>query len=174
MLLSETYDVARVLLGDLDASGIRQFSDATLAQTARAAVQLGKVPGLTLTVDRQGVEPEPATNQFALLTYWMAKLLVAPNAEGYSFRTRALAEKFGHQRDLLGEFGARIHELENGTGAFSSWQSYYTWMWGMAGLPVGGVLTDVNVRAPFFTASITRAGAQISGGGQTQPLGGGG
>ncbi len=173
MLLAETYDVTRILLGDLDAT-VQHYSDPTLALTSRAAIQLGKVPGIALTLDRTGVTPDPTTPQFALWTYWMAKLLATPTPDGYSFRTRAFSERFGHQRDLLGELGARIHELENGEGAFSSWQSYYCWLFGMEGLPVGGILTDVNVRAPFFTATITRAGAQISGGGQTMNVGGAG
>lgn len=164
MLLTETYDVTRILLGDLDAA-VKQFSDATLGQAAVAVVRLGKVTGLSLTEDRTGVTPDPTTPQYALLTYWMAKLLVTPSTDGYSYRSRAFSERLGHQRDLLGELGARIHELENGTGAFAAWQSYYCWLLGFDGLPVGGVLTDVSIQAPFYSASITRAGAQISGGG---------
>lgn len=173
MLLTDTYDVTRLLLGDLDAT-VRQFADSTLAVSARSVIQLGKIVGVNLTVDRLGVEPDPTTAQFALWCYWQAKLLLNPSPDNYSFRTRAFAEKFGHQRDLLGELGARIHELENGTGVFSGWQSYYTWLIGMEGLPVGGILTDVNIRAPFFTATVTRAGAQISGGGTSVAVGGGG
>jgi hypothetical protein len=96
----------------------------------------------------------------------MAKLLHTPTPTDVSYRTRAYAQKFGSQRDLLSELNARIHELENGGGAFSGWQSFYCWLAGMDGLPVGGVLTDVNINAPFWTATVTRAGAQISGGGQ--------
>lgn len=164
MDLTETYDVARILLGDFDAV-VQQFSDTTLRNAARAVVRLGKVSGLALSADLNSVSPEPTTAQFALLSYWMAKLLITPTPDGYSYRSRAFSERFGHQRDLLGELGARIHELENGEGAFAGWQSYYCWLLGFEGLPVGGVLTDVNIRAPFYTATITRAGAQVSGGG---------
>lgn len=164
MDLTETYDVARILLGDFDAV-VQQFSDTTLLKAARAVIRLQRLPTLSLSLDQMAVTPDPTAAQFALLTLWQAKLLITPSPNGYSYRTRAISERFGDNRNHIAEMERRIHELENGEGAFSGWQSYYCWLLGFEGLPVGGVLTDVNIRAPFYTATITRAGAQISGGG---------
>ena len=50
-----------------------------------------------------------------------------------------------------------IHKLENGD-MFSGWQNYFTWLSGMAGLPLAEVLTDMHVEAPLWNATLTREG----------------
>jgi hypothetical protein len=155
----------RVLLGDLDPSTFA-YPDLTLANGVRSAILMNKVPGFALTVDQNNVTPDvigPGTNPntFALIVYHTVRLFVMNNPDRYSYKTRVLSESFGSTQNFLTTLELDIHKLENGT-KFDGWISYHSWVAGMAGLPVGLVLTNVNVKAPFFTANVSTAGVTIT------------
>lgn len=160
MDISLTYPVLRVMMGDLDPS-VQRYPDPTLAQGVRAAVALNKLgtTGVTYTIpDGENITPDITNpNTFALLCYHTAKLFIDPEWERYSFRTRAFSESFGSRNRFLMTLEMEIHMLENGA-MFSGWQNYFTWLSGMAGLPLAEVLTQMNVQSPLWTATLTREG----------------
>ena len=149
------------MLQDFDASA-RKYPDDVLADGVRTAVQLNKLPGYTLTVDSNGVTPDISDpNQFALLVYHTARLFVMGLPDRYAFKTRGFSESVGSLHRFLNAIEQDIHELENGT-AFSGYQSYYAWLHGMAGLPLGEVLAQFNVQSPLWTATFTRDGMKVA------------
>ena len=77
MDVSLTFPVLRVMMGDLDAA-VRRYPDEVLRDGVKAVVQLAKLPGYTLTVDGQGITPDPDPNRFALVCYHTAKMFVDP------------------------------------------------------------------------------------------------
>ncbi len=156
MDLSLTYPCLRIMLGDLDPS-VRRYSDPTLCDGVKTAILFNKLPGYTLTLDKTGVTPEPDPNHFALLCYHTAKLFVDPEHDRYAFRTRAFSESFGSRNRFVQTLEMEIHKLENGE-MFSGWQNYFSWLSGMAGLPLAEVLTDMHVQAPLWNATLTREG----------------
>lgn len=166
MAIELVYPTLRVALGDWDPS-VQQYSNGTLLNAVRAAVQLRRLPAVTLSADQNSVTPDLAAasadpNQFALLVLHSCRLFQLPANGRYSFRQRSgVSESFGGNKDLLQTLEYEIHNLENGT-AFLGWQSYHAWMSGMAGLPVGLELTHINVAAPFFTVSLSTGGASVS------------
>jgi hypothetical protein len=155
------YRPLRIMLRDFDPS-VRQYPDEVLADGVRTVVSLGHVKPYALTVDELGITPEFATpNPFALVTYHTAKLFVQSQPNGYAYHTRAYAERFGDLNRFLSTLEAEIHKLKSGT-AFSGWQSYYAWLHGMAGLPLGEVLAQFDVQAPLWKATFTRDGMRVA------------
>src|SRR5438309_1983883 len=143
------YPTLRVLLQDVGPD-VFQYPDATLLQGLRAALTLQRIPGFGLTPDQNNITPDMIgtgtdPNKFALLIYHTCRLFIMGQPEGYSYKTRAMAEKFGSLKLFLQSLENDIHKLENGT-MFLGWQSYHAWINGMMGLPAGLVLTDVNVK----------------------------
>ncbi len=159
------YVTLRVFLDDLDPETFA-YPDATLLNALRAALLLNKLPGYTLTPDQNAVTPDLLAaganpNNYALLVYHTVRLFHLGQRDRYSYKTRAVSESFGSMREALLALELDLHQLENGT-LFLSWQSYHSWVAGMAGLPAGLVLTNVNVKAPFFTANVSTAGVTIT------------
>lgn len=155
--ITQFYRPLRILLGDADPV-VKRFPNEVLGDGVRTAVQLNKLPTYALSVDELSIDPEITNpNKFALLTYHTARLFVSPVPEKYSFRTRAFGESFGSVRHHLQTLELEIHRLENGT-MFSAWQNYFTWLSGMAGLPLAEVLTDMVAEAPLWHATLTREG----------------
>ncbi len=151
----------RMMLGDLDPS-VRRYPDGTLRDAVKTAVVLNKLPGYSLSLDQTGIEPDLVgagldPNRFALLCYHTVKLFVDPEHDRYAFRTRAFSESFGSRNRFLQTLELEIHKLENGS-MFSAWQNYFTWLSGMAGLPLAEVLTDMHVNAPLWNVTLTREG----------------
>jgi hypothetical protein len=148
------------MMGDLDPT-VQRYPDATLAQGVRAAISLNKLAstGITYTIpDGENTSPDITDpNTFALLCYHTVKLFLDPEYDRYAFKTRAFSESFGSRNRYLMTLEHEINFLENGD-MFSGWQNYFTWLSGMAGLPLAEVLTDMEVQAPLWTATLTREG----------------
>ena len=153
----------RIMLGDLDPS-VQRYPDLTLQAAVRTALVLGKVrgyaldlaagvPSVTPDMVGEGLSPDP----FALLCYHTCKLFMDSQPDRYAFRTRALSESFGSVHRFLQSLEMEIHRLENGA-MFSGWQNYFSWLSGMAGLPLAEVMTDMHVQAPLWNATLTREG----------------
>jgi hypothetical protein len=152
-----TYVPLRLMLGDLDPS-VQRYPDAVLADGIRTALLLNKLPGYGLTVDGGAITPDVTdANRFALLLYHTVKLFVDPEHDRYAFRTRGFSESFGSRNRFLMTLEHEIHKLENGD-MFSGWQNYFSWLSGMAGLPLAEVLTDMHVQAPLWNTTLTREG----------------
>ena len=96
-----------------------------------------------------------------MLVYHTTKLFVAARPERFSFRTRAYSESWGSISRYLSTIEAEIDALENGD-KFSSYQSYYSWIHGMVGLPLGEVLAQFDVQAPLWKATFTRDGMRVA------------
>jgi hypothetical protein len=161
MDISITYVNLRIMLGDLDPT-IQRYPDAVLGGGVKTAIQLNKLGGTgviyTLTPDGAGITPDITDpNTYALLCYHTVKLFVDPEHDKYAFRTRAFSETFGSRSRFLNTLEHEIHKLENGE-MFSGWQNYFSWLSGMAGLPLAEVLTDMHVNAPLWNATLTREG----------------
>lgn len=155
--ISEFYETLRFLLGDHDPT-IQQYPDAVLAAAVRSTIRLQKVPGLAVDLDLMQLTPgiqEP--NQWALVAYHVAVGFIASHPDQYAYNTRALSERFGGWIAARDELKRNIYKLENGT-MFSGWINYYTWLAGMAGLPLGLVMAQLTVRAPFYTVAISTDG----------------
>jgi hypothetical protein len=151
----------RIMLGDLDPS-VQRYPDATLSDGVKTTVLLGRInsigPIYTLTPDESGITPNIGDpNTFALLIYHTAKLFVDPEHDRFAFRTRGFSESFGSRNRFLSTLEIEIHKLENGE-MFSGWQNYFSWLSGMAGLPLAEVLTDMHVNAPLWNTTLTREG----------------
>jgi hypothetical protein len=159
MDISLTYPNLRIMMGDLDPT-VRRYPDATLAQGVRCAITLNKLAstGIRFVIpDGINIAPDPDPNAFALLCYHTVKLFVDPEHDRYGFKTRAFSEIFGSRNRFLSTLEMEIHKLENGA-MFSGWQNYFSWLSGMAGLPLAEVLTDMHVQAPLWNATLTREG----------------
>ena len=155
--IAEFYETIRFLLGDHDAT-IQQYPDAVLVQSVRLIIRLNKVPGVTVATDVTQLTPAITDpNQWALVAYHTVKGFVDSNPDRYSYKTRAIGESFGSWRNFLDELKLNIYRLENGT-MFSGWVKYYTWLAGLAGLPLGLVLAQLRVRAPVYTVGISTDG----------------
>ncbi|HXP62044.1 MAG TPA: hypothetical protein VN829_16225 [Dongiaceae bacterium] len=156
-----TYVPLRLMLGDLDPS-VQRYPDGTLRDAVKTVLLLNKLPGYAVGLDGVSVDPDLVgpgldPNKFALLCYHTVKLFVDPEHDRYAFRTRAFSESFGSRNRFLQTLEMEIHKLENGD-MFSGWQNYFSWLSGMAGLPLAEVLTDMHVNAPLWNATLTREG----------------
>lgn len=151
----------RILLMDYDPS-VQQFPDTVLDNATRTTLSFGKVPKYSLTPDTNGVTPDVTNpNDFALISYHTARFFVAPRPDRFAFKTRPYSESTGSFAKYLQTLEMEIHNLENGT-MFSAWQSYFAWLHGVAGLPLGEVLAQFNLQAPLWVATFTRDGMRVA------------
>ncbi len=119
------------------------------------------MPGYAVDTDQSQLTPEVTDpNKWALVCYHTVKGFVDNNPDRYSYKTRAVGESFGSWRNFLDELKINIYKLENGC-MFSTWQTYYTWLAGMSGLPLGLVMARLNVRAPFYTVGLSTDGITV-------------
>lgn len=155
--IADFYETIRFLLGDHDAT-VQQYPDGVLLKAVRSTIRLQQIPGYAVAPDQVNLTPEVTdANHWALIAYHTVKAFVDNNPDKYSYKTRAMSESFGSWRDFLDELKTNIYRLENGT-MFSTWQSYYTWLSGISGLPLDLVLTRLSVRAPFYDVSVAVSG----------------
>ncbi len=142
-------------MGDLDPT-FRRYSNDTLDTAVKAVVRMGRVPGYT--VSGNSILPGVTNpNHFALVVFRVCEALIAHTPDSYQFRTRALSERFGSQFDFINTIAMEIHKLINGS-MFGAWQTFYDWQMGMAGLNLAAVMTEMNVSAPFYSASLSVGG----------------
>ncbi len=162
------YPTLRVLMEDYTAP--YQYPDATLLQGVTGMLLMNKLPGYSspdganITPDIVGANVNPCTgaNLFALAIYQTVKLFYMPKPDLAAYGDRTVKTKYsGAAKRFLTHLELEIDALIN-CAKFDGWQSYHNWVAGMAGLPVGLTLTNVNVRAPFFTANVSTAGVTIT------------
>ena len=122
--LSDLYDDVRALTGDFKK---RLYQDSAIASVMRTQLRLGRVKDgcnrWTVLPDGQTISPSILNTDiqpYSLLVYHTALTLVTPNLAGYSYRTRALSERFGEQKDFLAEMKNVIYELEDGEQAYAT------------------------------------------------------
>lgn len=165
----------RFLLDDWDMSVPYRYPDMVLDDAVRTMVSLGKLNcsvysssvGYTLSPDQNGIDPDWSQNPqgynlFALGTYHTTLLFLGPMPEKYALRTRGISETRGSLYRHVEKMEAEIHRLENGEGLFSGYQSYYSWICGISGLPVGEILARFDVESPLWTATFTRDGMRVA------------
>jgi len=165
----------RILLDDWDSSVPQRYPNQVLDDAVRSMVTLGKLnnsvysaaAGYSLTPDESGINPDWSDNSqgfnlFALGTYQTALLFLRPQRSRYSYKTRPISESFGDLYRHIETMEADIHRLENGEGLFSGYQSYYSWIGGIAGLPIGEVLAQFDVQSPLWKATFTRDGMRVA------------
>ena len=167
----------RILMDAWDASVTYRYPDTVLTGAVQAMVRLGKMnnsiysanTGYTLSPDGGGIDPDwsglPAplqANLFALGTYQTCLIFLRSKPEKYSFRTRQLAESTGSLHRYVETMEADVHRLENGESLFTGYQSYYSWLTGIAGLPLGEVLAQFDVESPLWKATFTRDGFRVA------------
>jgi hypothetical protein len=154
------YRPLRIFLQDFDAT-VRQYPDGVLSDAVCTTLQMGKVPGYLLTPDEASVTPDPTTQAFSLITLHTVRLFTMSRPSQYKWATRGLEERFGSYDRFLTTLESDIHQLENGE-SYSAWQSYYAWLHGQAGLPLGEILAEFNVQAPLWKATFTRDGMRVA------------
>ncbi|HEX3800246.1 MAG TPA: hypothetical protein VH413_16240 [Verrucomicrobiae bacterium] len=150
----------RVTLGDFDKS-FPNYSDEAIDDVVRTKLMCGEVPGQKLGMDRKSILPgitQPC--DLARLMYKAALTFKAPETAQYSYRTRAIEEKFGREDFFIRELQNAIYELDNGR-MFDSFQSFYGWVNALRGLDIWGLMTDMNVNAPVMAVSIGPAGITV-------------
>lgn len=165
----------RILLDDWDSSVPQRYPNTVLDDAVRCAVTLGKLnnsiystaAGYTLTPDESGIDPDwsgvpTGYNLFALGTYQSALMFLDNQRSRYSYKTRPISESFGDFYRTIAKMEAEIARLENGDGGFSGYQSYYSWIGGVAGLPLGEVLAQFDVQSPLWKATFTRDGMRVA------------
>jgi len=147
VLLSDWYEVVRVLLGDTNES-LQMRSDAQLLTGLRSALKLNKLVGYSLDTDLASVTPAITDpNVYALLALHSAVLFLGPESRAYSTRRRASARSFGSNGRYLDDLLSEIHALENGT-YFTSWQSLASFFQGAQGISILAHLTEIQVSGP--------------------------
>jgi len=131
--LSDLFDDVRALTGDFKKN---LYEDSAIASVMKTVLRLGrvKVDGFghrchghakRWTVGADGLSISPAilptdVLAYSLLVYHTAKILITPNIAAYSYRTRALSERFGESRDFLAEMDNIIYQLEDGEQTYGT------------------------------------------------------
>jgi len=153
--INEFYEPLRLILGDLDPTGMYQYTDVMLAGAVRTIFRLGRAPG-GYTFSNEGITPDlPNGNDYALIAYEAAKLLLG-GEETINYRTRALSVTTSgdRKRDLLSDLRIKIHEILQGDG-FTSYQNFLMWA---RSASEAAELVEAQVDAPLATANITGSG----------------
>lgn len=132
--LSDLFPDVRAVCGDHRA---RRYQDSAIETVMRVNLRAGRVPGYALGPDNRSIAPAlPNTDvtAYVLLVYHTAKILLTPNVKSSSYRTRALSERFGDQRDFLVELENVLYEVENGSQTYSNVHGMRSWLWALLGL----------------------------------------
>ena len=161
-------EVVRVLLGDHWAP--YEYDNDTVDSGLRAMLVTGELPGYGLAADRFTITPAiTSPNVLALLCYKCAKTFVQSERD-YAYKARALGESMKERRTLLTELANKVRGLDGsaagistGGGGFSSVQNFYTWMLGVAGLPLGAVQARLALDGPNWSIVSVNAGGAHSG-----------
>lgn len=158
--MTDFVEPVRAILGDF-----RQpfkYEDSAVLAVLRTVLRCGLVTGYSTTPDMMGVNPVVTdARSLAVLVHKAAKMFVMPNAAAYSYRTRALSESFGNQRDFVFQLEAALYDLEQGD-MFHSFQSWHSWVNGVAGVNVWGMMTRMNVNSPVASVTIGSGGFTVN------------
>jgi hypothetical protein len=165
--ITDFYDFMRVMLQDHDA-GARLYEDATLRNAVRGVVGLMRVPGLKLSPDQLSVyvtgktlEPggDNGGREWALVGLYGVLALVSGTPSEYSYRTRAIAEKFGSIASFTDYLTTEIYFLEENGAMVGGWQQFAGWFEAHAGVDFWKLHTKVTVDGPFQQVTYTANGA---------------
>jgi len=145
--LSDLFDDIRAVTGDFKK---RIYSDQAIAQVMRVQLRLGRVrqrdagpnccgteARYTVGPDNVTINPPIATTDimaYSLLVYNSAKALVLPDSAAYSYRTRAMSERFGERKDFLFDLETTVYELENGRGIWMDTTGLRSWLFTINGI----------------------------------------
>lgn len=163
------------MLDDWDPT-VRRYPDPTLDSGVATVVQLGLLNhsiltpagGFTLDPSGQYITPDVVTGNpkspdlFALVCYRTVKLFLSPKPSRFGFRTRSLSSQTGDVYHYLSELEGEIHTLENGPALFDGYQSYWSWINSVSGLPLGEILAQFKLSSPLWTATFTRDGMRVA------------
>ena len=163
------------MLDDWDPA-VRRYPDSVLDQGVSTIVLLGRLNrscaappgGFSLTPDGSSITPDvvsaspKSADLFALGCLHTVKLFLEPKPDRAAFRTKPLSHSTGNVYRYLAALDSEIHTLENGDALFAGYQSYYSWITSMAGLPLGEVLAQFNLQSPLWSATFTRDGMRVA------------
>ena len=142
--LADFFDDIRALTGDFHR---RIYQDNDIASVMRVQLRMGRVHGPVyegvptgvwgVTPDILGIRPAIGPTDilaYSLLVYHTAHQLVLPNTEAYSYRTRALSERFGERKDFLFALQNTLYEMEHGAQAYASVSGLRNWLFAINGI----------------------------------------
>ncbi len=132
--LSDFYDDIRAVTGDHKS---RRYEDSALARVMTVNLRGGRVPGYALGSDGRSltpVMPDTDVSAYLLLVYHTAKMLLLPNVKASSYRTRAVSERFGDQRDFLVDIEQVLFQVENGGQTYTNVRGVRSWVYSLCGL----------------------------------------
>lgn len=163
------------MLDDWDPA-IRRYPDSVLDSGVKTIVQMGLLNrsvcappgGFKVTPDGGNITPDVISDNpkspdlFALACYRTTKLFLDSKPSETVWGTRAFRSKTGNYFRYLQELEAEIHTLENGAAMFEGYQSYWSWMNGISGLPLGEILAQFKLGSPLWSATFTRDGMRVA------------
>lgn len=160
--ITELYTPVRAFLGDFN-STVRKYQDTAIADVVRAIVRCGRVPGIMVSQDNLNLEPGLSTPAlYAQTVYHACLAFVGPNAGAYSYRTRAMSESFGEQKDFIHELKMALYDVENGgASAFSGWVDFHSWAMSITGVNLWDVMSELKTNAPVATVTVGRDGITV-------------
>lgn len=143
--LSDYFDDIRAICGDHQK---RRYEDSAIARVMKVVLKGGRVPitGSTalppdnlyqMGADNRSITPaipNADATAYLLLVYHTAKLLLLPNVKSSSYRTRAVSERFGDQKDFLAELEEVLFQLENGVQCYTEVRGLRAWVFSLSGL----------------------------------------
>ena len=149
-VLSDLFDDVRAITGDFKK---RLYEDSAIASVMRVVLRSHLVaddrypggwrggcppPRGLWTLAPDGLSLSPALQNsdvqpYLKLVYNTALKLVTPNLAAYAYRTRALSERFGEQKDFLFELKNLLYELENDQ-AWANITGLRSWLFAVNGI----------------------------------------
>lgn len=155
---SRFYLPLRTVLGDRDPHGLYAYSEADLDSSLDVLYLTGEMPE-AYTADSAFITPGVARgDDFALILYRAALLLVQGEDGAGSWKTRALSvsDQGQRKRDLLTHFRLKLSDAENGGGiVFETQQNFFAWL----GNACGDTTAEWYLRCPTPLAARALAGA---------------
>lgn len=153
----------RAVLNDFD-TVVRKYQDAAIDAVVAMIVNTGQLPGFATASGNTLITPDVTGRNYGLLIYKAARAFVAPAPDGYSYRTRALSESFGGQKNFLHHLEQALHDIDQaGGGMFGTQLDFQSWFLSISGgFNPWAAMTDMNVNAPVATVTVGSAGLQVS------------
>ena len=133
----------RVILGDREEPYM--FDASAIADAVRLVVRCGEVPGYAMaTGDENSITPDVAEgSDYGLLVYSTAVIFPRSNPSLYSWKSRAITERWGNWDRFIADLEERIHSLRNGV-PLQGWQTAYGFIPALEGVSLSRLLTEVE------------------------------
>lgn len=147
--LSDLVDDVRAVTGDFKKV---VYDDDAILRIMRVQLRLGRIKEAVgpcqytrwmLGPDNQTITPAITPQDikaYSLLVYHSAKALIEPDIAAYSYRTRAMSERFGERRDFLFDLENTLYDLESGEGIWSDVTGLRSWLFTINGIWVWSYL----------------------------------